>query len=322
MAEFPYTTLVVGLRESLEAFLIVGILAGLVRKLHHGEGRRYILWGSLAAVAVSLLLGLLVSQTLVPFYNGPWFETIASFLAVGVLSYMAVWMYKHTRGLVGTLHQRTKAALAAQRPWVLASLAFVAILREGVETVLITAGDVARNGAPMTLLAVAIGIALSALIAFLVFSGVMRMSIERFMAVTGFILIVMAAGMLAYGVHEFTETRSALGDAVKATGTAYDWSAVLPHDGAFGDRDIDTVPEYVGLFLSAAIGYRDSASWAEVGAWAVYLAVMTAWLLRAGRHDHIEGRPPAAAATSSGKSATTLAAPGSPPPRPPEEPET
>ncbi|HUR61521.1 MAG TPA: FTR1 family protein [Candidatus Thermoplasmatota archaeon] len=274
-------TALVAVRESLEAFLILGILAGILRKSGQASLRKYILWGALAGLAASLLLGVLANGVARALYtaNQGLFEAATSFLAVGVLTYMAIWMYHHTQELMGTLHRRTKEALAVHSPGMLVGLSFLAIFREGVETVLFTATNLPRDGATTTLLAIGTGILVSGLLAYVVFAGVVRLSIESFMMATGILLVFVAGGMLVYGLHELSETGFAHG--LKDIPEAYDLRDWLPSNGHGSDPDINTWPEAVGVFLAGAVGYRDRPTWLEVGAWVAYTAIMLAWFWRA-----------------------------------------
>lgn len=277
-------TALVAVRESLEAFLIVGILAGIVRKSGNPGARRYIVWGGLAGVLASVLLGVLANGLAATLYGkyGPLFEAATSLLAVAILTYMVAWMYQHTREMMGTLHTKSKAALGANRPVVLAGLAFIAILREGAETVLFTASRLPLDGPFVTAVSIAVGVAVSAVIAALVFGGVVRLSIERFMAVTGAFLVVVAAGMLVYGLHELAET--SLGASLRSLPVLFDLRAVLPHNGMPSDPEINTAREAIGAFLAGAVGWRANPTILEAGAWLAYVVGMTVWLRRRKHH--------------------------------------
>lgn len=301
----------VALRESLEAFLIIGILAGIVRKMGAPSARGPILWGAVAGVALSVVAGILAGGIAQGLYsqNEALFEGVASLLAVAILTYMVIWMYRHTKEMVGKLHTKTKEALRVGSPWMLAGLSFVAVFREGIETVLFTAGKVPVDGVATTILAIAAGIAVSAVLAFLVFAGVVRMSIEGFMAVTGLVLIFVAGGLLGYGLHEIAEAGEHAAEGVgpawlaplaplAEVPKAYDFSASLPHKPV---GEFDTWQEGAGSFLHASFGYRANPTWAEVGAYLAYVGGMLVWYLRGvTRHRKalaaIPPTPPPAAA--------------------------
>lgn len=294
-------TTLVALRESLEALLILGILLGIAVKTGQAGARRPLLWGAFAAVGVSLLVGSAVSKATTEAYeaNELLFEASAALIAVAILTYMIVWMYRHTQGMMGALHKKTKEALALGRPGLLFGIAFVAVLREGIETVLFVSGKVPTDGIAMTAVALLVGIAISALIAFLIFSGFLKLSIERFMAGTGLVLVVIAAGLLGYGAHEGAEYLAdehgnpVLEDIPKA----YDLSSWLPHkaykdqpDGSRGP--VDTPREAVGSFLHGLVVYRADPTWLEVGLWVAYVGGMGGWVISKLRKGGQHATPP------------------------------
>ncbi len=263
-------TTLVSLRESLEAFLLVGILSGLVVKLGHPKARAPILWGALAGLLAATLLGILANGVAAELYgnNAALFEGLASLLAVGILSYMVVWMYKHTRTMMGTLHTKAKEALGAGRPALLFGLAFVAVVREGIETVLFIAGKLPEDGAGPTSLAVLVGVALSALLAFALFAGVVKLNVQGFFAVTGALLVVVGAGLMITVVHELSEPKDEGGPGwFPETPVAFDLSGSLPTECAATTGAACTT----GGILHAAFGYRADLRWAELAAWAAYL---------------------------------------------------
>lgn len=280
-------TALVALRESLEAFLLVGILSGIVVKLGHPKARATILWGALAGFAVAVLLGILANGVAAQLYeaNAAIFEGLASLLAVVILTYMIIWMYRHTRDLMGTLHTKAKEALGAGRPMLLFGLAFVAVVREGIETVLFVAGKLPQDGATATSLAVLVGIAISAILAFILFGRIVKLSIQGFFTVTGAVLVVVGGGLLITVVHELSEPADEGGPAwFPETPVVHDISGVLPTECADGEPT--TANCVSGGLLHAAFGYRADLRWAELVVWATYLgAFVTGYLWMRGRHQ-------------------------------------
>lgn len=274
---------IVALRESLEAFLLVGILSGLVVKLGFPAARRQVLLGALAGVVVSVVLGLLAQGVAARLYeaNAGLFEGLASLLAAAILTYMIVWMYKHTRDMMGSLHIRAKAALGAGRPLVLFGLSFVAVVREGIETVLFVSGKLAEAPAAATI-GVAIGVAASALLAFLLFAGVVKLSVQRFFAVTGAILVFVAAGMLITTVHALSEPKSDGGPGwFPESPRLMDAHATLPTECEDGEPT--TTSCVMGGLLHALVGWRDDLRLAEVLVWAIYVAAFAMGAILIGR---------------------------------------
>jgi len=213
-------------RESFEAFLIVGILLGLLRKIDAKEHRNKVLFGTAAGIVGSVVLGVLLLSLADDLRESSelWVEALASLLAVAVLTYMIVWMYKHTQHLMGGMHHKVKMALEAGAVGVLFTIPFIAVLREGFETVLIFAADGDVRG--LTLWAsLAVGLGLAVALGALLFSGTVRLSVENFFAITGGLLALFAAWMLRYGVHE-------LGEIVEGT-AAHEFGEFLAHAGSW-----------------------------------------------------------------------------------------
>ncbi|MFA5942979.1 MAG: FTR1 family protein [Candidatus Thermoplasmatota archaeon] len=264
---------IVALRESLEALLVCGILAGIVVKLGHPEARRSILIGGLLGVAVSIAVGVLTYRLADQLSEdfGAAFEAAASALAVLILTYMIVWMYKHTQHAMGTLHAKAKDAVLAGRSSVLLGLAFVIVVREGLETVVFIAAQAGQATPAEILLGLLVGIAISAVLAFLLFRGTVKLSVQGFFAVTGVFLILVAGGMLGYAAHEGEEVGW-----VPETPQAWDWSGFLPHK--CGDNV--TVNCVAGGLLYGVLGYRATPAVLDLAVWALYVGGMAIWYLR------------------------------------------
>ncbi|MES2155966.1 MAG: FTR1 family protein [bacterium] len=277
----------VALRESLEGLLILGILLGIATKTGQPGARRPILWGALAGLLISGLAGWLAQGVSKEMYdrNEALFEGLAALVAVLILTYMVVWMYRHTQGMMGALHRRTKEALAGGRGGILFGLGLIAILREGVETVLFVAARSQTDGAATTALALMAGIAASAFVAFLVFSGFLKMSIERFMAATGLVLVVIAAGVTVTAVHELSEPKEEGGPAwFPESPVAWDLSANVPTECEAGAPA--TTACTTGGVLHAVLGYRADPRWAEVATYLLYLGVMATYVILRLRKPH------------------------------------
>lgn len=224
---FVSSTLVV-LRESFEAFLIVGILLGLVRKLGAPEQRVRIFLGTAAGVVASVLVGaILLSFTgELRDESSVWVEFVAAYLAVGVLTYMVVWMYRHTQSLLGGMHAKVKAALESGALGALVLIPFIAVVREGFETVLFLAADPEAPEGLMLWAALALGVAGAVLLGVLLFSGLVRLKVESFFAWTGALLVLFGAWILRYGTHEGGEILEGV-DGLHAAG------GFFAHEGAW-----------------------------------------------------------------------------------------
>lgn len=291
-----FANYLVGLREGLEASLVVVILvAHLVR-----TGRRGLLptiWtGVGAAVGVSLAFGALLTF-------GPRGLTdraqeiiggSLSILAVGLVTWMVLWMATAARGLSGELKGRLDTAVVTGRR-ALVAVAALAVGREGLETALFlwaatrsVAGSEGSTALPLA--GALLGILTAVAIGFGVYRGALRLNLGAFFAWTGGVLVVVAAGVLAYGVHDLQE------------------AAVLPgEDHLAFDLSDAVAPTSVGATLIKGVfNLSPAMSWLEVGAWALYLAVVMPLFIR-----RLRAAGPASAGTGpSGGASAPTARPG------------
>jgi len=253
----------VTLREGLEAALIVSILLAYLRQLGRLELSRDIWWGVGAAIGVSLLVGGVIFGLGAEFEGRAEeiFEGLISLTAAAVLTWMIFWMRKQGAGIRAELQGRVESALVGGG-LALASLSFVVVVREGVETALFlfattkaTSDSGATGGGQ--LLGGLLGLAVAIGLGYLVYQGGVHLNLRSFFRITGGLLIIVAAGLVAYGVHELQEA----GLLPFLTDKAYDVSGTLPDDSG------------PGAILRAIFGYQDGPSWLEVVAWGGYLAV-------------------------------------------------
>lgn len=199
--------LVIGLREGLEASLIVAILIATAVQL---DARALItrIWvGVGAAVAVSVLLavGLVAAGDALPEAAEPFFSGVTSLLAVVLLTWMVLWMATHAAHLREHLSGKVADAVGAGG-WALAVVAFVAVIREGLETVLfLFAGSEAQAGGASPWIGGVLGLCVAAALGVLLYRGIVHIDLRRVFFVSGLILILIASTMVNYAVGEFAE---------------------------------------------------------------------------------------------------------------------
>jgi high-affinity iron transporter len=205
-----FANYLIGLREGLEASLVVGILvAYLVRTGNRGRLRSVWL-GVLIAVGVSLAFGALLTFTSqrMSFTAQEAFGGFMSLIAVGFVTWMVFWMKKASRNLRGELHGRVETALALGGG-ALALVAFIAVAREGLETALFLWSAIqstSEGGAAwQAVLGAVLGLATAILLGWLIYRGALKLNLATFFRWTGAALIVVAAGVLAYGIHDLQE---------------------------------------------------------------------------------------------------------------------
>ncbi len=262
----------IGLREGMEAALVVGILvAYLVR-----SGRRQLLpqvWAGVGgAIAVSVGFGAVL--TLGPSrLTDRAEETVAgvlSILAVALVTWMVFWMARAARYLKAGLHARLDGALAAGG-WGVLVVAFLAVAREGLETALFlwaaagATGPTGATGSP--LLGASLGLATAVVLGWAVYRGAVSLDLGGFFRWTGLFLIAIAAGVLAYGVHELQEA----GVLAWGTAAAFDVSGVISATTALGS------------LLKGLLDFTPTPTWGQVVAWVAYLVPTAVLYLRAVR---------------------------------------
>jgi high-affinity iron transporter len=204
-----FATYLIGLREGLEATLVVSILIAFLVKADRKD-RLVQVWAGVAlAVALSVFFGWLLSYTsttlLQKYEHRELFEATTSVVAVVFVTWMIFWMRRAARSIAGDLRSKLTEALSVGS-FAVAVMAFLAVVREGLETSLIFYSAVQGanvNGGP--LYALLGGIASSIVIGYLLFATAVRVNLTKFFTWTGALLILVAAGILKYGVHDFQE---------------------------------------------------------------------------------------------------------------------
>ncbi|HEY3724244.1 MAG TPA: iron uptake system protein EfeO [Acidimicrobiia bacterium] len=197
-------TFVIGLREGLEAALIIGIIATFLAQQNRRDALRAMWIG--VGIALTLCAGVAVALKIaeenLPQRQQEGLETVIGLLAVGMVTWMIVWMRRHARGLKGDLEGKAAAALLAGSVGTLVLMAFLAVLREGLETAvfLLAAFQAARDPSAAGTGAV-LGIIVAVAIGYGIYRGGVKLNLERFFKLTGFVLVLVAAGLLATAAH-------------------------------------------------------------------------------------------------------------------------
>jgi len=258
----------IGLREGLEAGLVVGILVAYLRKLGRDELIPRLWVGIGLAVALSLGVGAVLTW-------GPYGMSFQaqeilggslSILAVVLVTWMIFWMLKHARGLRGELQHQLDGALAHGTGWGLVLLGVVSVGREGVETALFIWASVKSTGDPVLgTIGAALGILAAVVIAYLIYRGFVRINLGLFFRWTGLFLVLVAAGVLAYGVGDLQE------------------AGVLPGVGvaAFSLAHVIPATSWYGALLAGIFNFTPEPTWLQFLAWLAYIVVTaTVFLLR------------------------------------------
>ncbi len=273
----PLASLVITFREALEAALIVGIVAAYLKKVGYSEAIRYLYLGTGAAVTASIGL----AWGLQAIYGGlvgaseSLFEGLTALSAVGVLTYMIFWMTKNAKKIKGNLERKLEVALTGGQLLGVAAVAFIAVFREGIETVLFLTAIffVDPSG---TSLGILFGITLVAVVAVAIMKSSYRLDIRRFFKYSSMLLLVFAAGLVGFAAHELAETLDTLGFSLGVVGQQA-FNVNVSASSLFHEEGT------VGSLLSALFGYTLSPEWIRLVAYFGYWLVIGGYLLFAYR---------------------------------------
>ena len=271
---FLLTGLLTGLREGVEAALIVSIVLAYLAKTGNARHFGKIWLGAVLAIAVSIAVGVTLFLTIGGFEGASEmiFEGIAMTIAAAVVTWMLFWMRRTSANIRGELQARVDRSLTEGSIFGLTVLAFTAVIREGIETALFLLGQATAAGtaASSTLIGAVIGLLIAVLIGYALYRGARVINLRTFFAWTGVALIFIAAGLLSHAVHEFVEA----GVITFGTSQAFDISGVLPHEPDAGALGV------VGSILRAIFGYTSTPEWITLLTWVGYVAIVLPLYLR------------------------------------------
>jgi high-affinity iron transporter len=197
-------TFVIGLREGLEAALIVGIIAGFLANRGRRDALRQVWLGVGAAVVICLVVGVVLQLVTaeLPQAGQEGLETVIGLLAVAMVTYMILWMRRHARGMRAELESAAESALLRGSTGALVAMAFLAVLREGFETVVFLLAAFQASTSPLLAGGGAlIGILLAVALGYGIYRGGVKLNMARFFKITGAVLVVVAAGLLMTAAH-------------------------------------------------------------------------------------------------------------------------
>ncbi|MEU5722574.1 iron uptake transporter permease EfeU [Micromonospora sp. NPDC047738] len=265
-----FATYLIGLREGLEATLVVSILVAFLVKSNRRNRLPHVWLGVGAAVALSVLFGWLIEYTSTALLrtseSRELFDAITSVAAVVFVTWMIFWMRKAARSIAGELRGKLTEALAVGA-FAVMGMAFLAVIREGLETALIfysaaksTVGGAGRDA----MLALVGGIVTAVLIGFLLYRSALKLNLSKFFTWTGALLILVAAGIFKYGVHDFQE------------------AGVLPglNNHAFDISSVLDPSTWYATLLSGMFNITAAPSVLEMVAWVAYAVPVLVLFLR------------------------------------------
>jgi high-affinity iron transporter len=302
----------IGLREGMEAALIVSILLAYVRKLGRTDVRRKIWFGVGLAALLTAIIGAVSTfgRSRLSFEAQEILGGSMSILAAGMVTWMVFWMMSAGRRMKSALEGDVDRALLIGGGFAIFWIAFLAVAREGVETTLMLwgwVGNLVALGGALLGIAVAVGIGYG------LYRGALKINIGTFFTWSSVFLLIVSAGILAYGVHDLQEaavlpgpfsgapispTHPRTGEVLTGFADYPFWAAAYPFGWAFNVEDVIDPTGFLAALLKGTVGFAPMMTWLEVTVWAAYLLVVfPAFIRRARRLRRPAPRPAAVGAS-------------------------
>ena len=203
-----FSNYLIGLREGIEAALVVSILLTYLVRTDRKPLIRFVWYGVGTAILVSILIAVgletisgELSETLEPIFAG-----IVSFVAVGFVTWMIFWMKRSARTISSDLRNQLDSAAVSGGAIAVAAMAFVAVLREGAETaIFFWAAAHATGNSVASVVGLVLGLGTAVIVGWVFYRSTSTINLSKFFKVTSILLVFVAAGVLSYGIHEFQE---------------------------------------------------------------------------------------------------------------------
>lgn len=265
-----FSSLLIGLREGIEAALVVSILVAFLVKTDRRSALRWVWPGVAAAVLLSVAVGAILTYTTahLTFEHQELVGGTLSILAVAFVTAMIFWMRKAARHISAELRGKMENALRLG-PLAVVLVSFLSVGREGLETSVFFYASVqtAQGETALPLLGFTIGILIAVALAWLLYRGALRFDLGKFFKITGVLLVFVAAGVLGYGLHDLQE-----GGFLPGLSTlAFDASGVLPETS------------WYGTLLKGIFNYSQQTTLLQAIAWVAYVAIVLPLFLRPAR---------------------------------------
>ena len=284
----------IGLREGLEASLVIGILIAYVTRVNRSDVKSKIWLGVGLAVGLSVGLGALFAfgRYQLTFTGQEIIGGTLSLVAVAMVTVMVMWMVSQGKNMKASLESEMGTALLTGTGWAIFWVAFVTVGREGLETTLLLWGWLTT---PLAIIGALLGLFTAVGLGYAIFKGAVRINFSSFFAWMGGFLIIVAAGILAYGIHDLQEAAVLPGPFSGAPITPTDvrtsevltgftdnpfWFAAIPFGWAFNYSDVIDPTGFAATFLKGTIGFTPQMTWLEVIAWFSYMSIVFPMFIR------------------------------------------
>ena len=288
-----FANFLIGLREGLEAALIVAILVAYVVRIDRRELLPRLWAGVAAAIALSVAAGaaLALTSSTLSDEAAEVFAGATSLAAVGLITWMIFWMARNARAIKAHLHGQVDAAMD-RSGWALAAVAFFAVMREGLETALFLWAGMESSGTTLEpLIGGILGLAVAVALGFALYAGAIRIDLSKLFFWTGVLLVIIAAGVLRYAIHEFQE----VGFLPGVDEYVFDVTGTIGADSV------------LGTLIRAVFNITPAMTALELLGWAGYIAVVLPLFIRTVRSS---GPRPAVGSDGSGSGSAAPAPAG------------
>lgn len=247
-------------REGLEAALLISVLIGALKKMDRTKYQSSVWYGAAIAFVLSIAIGYGMNLLGASFEGRAEeiFEGVAMILAAIILTWVILWMQKQAQQKKSQLETGVQEAVIKDSRWALFSIAFLAVIREGVELSFFLTAAAVETDSSQILIGAILGLVTVALGSILLFKSLIKLNISAFFRVTSVILILFAAGLVAHGVHEFNE----VGYIPSVIENIWDMNHIIDEKST------------VGQFLKTLIGYNGNPSLTEVIAYVLYYVIL------------------------------------------------
>lgn len=275
----------IGLREGLEAALVVVILVAFLVKTQRTWALRWVWVGVATAIVLSVALGALLTfgTRQLSFETQELIGGTTSILAVAFVTAMVFWMKSAARSISGELKGKLDRAVDLG-PIAIATVGFLGVGREGLETAIFfyATTQAAGQGTWQPVIGWALGLGTAVVLGWLIYRGAITINLATFFRWTGIFLVIVAAGILAYGIHDLQEAAFLPG----LNSLAFDVSHIIAPTG------------WLGTLLKGFFNFTPATTWLQAIAWVLYVGIVMPLFLRT---------PRSTPAPSSSPSATTAA---------------
>jgi len=270
-----FANLLIGLREGLEASLIVSILIAYLVKTKRRHEIRYVWIGVFSALAlvIAAFTFITIAFEQLSFKAQEGVGGTLSIMAAGLVTWMIFWMRRTARGLKKELEGEMASAVALGNG-AIALVAFLTVGREGLETAAIMWSTIESADNPQPFIGATLGIIIAILLGIGIYRGAIKVNLGKFFTITGFLLIIVAAGVLSYGLYDLQEAgflprlTGEVGSIANLGNQVFNIESTIPADS------------WYGTLLKGTINFQPNPSWLQGVGWAAYLAIILPLYLR------------------------------------------